>query len=652
MSLSALVGGLVLAVVSGGSEPSSTADLKAYETAKAKAGRDPEAHVKLALWCERHGLAEERARHLALAVFLEPRNVAARGFLGLVRHDQKWQSPDSVRERIESDEALNAKLAAYHTRRDELDRQATKLPAAKAAQAHVTLGQWCETEGLHVEARAHFTAAVMLDPGRDTTWRRLGYVKHRGRWMSREEVEGEAREAELQREATRRWEPQLRQWKSQLGSESTSAEVRLSLLQVHDPRAVPAVVRVFRDDSELNQTIAVLILGQIDAPSATRELASLAVWGASAQVRKAATSALKSREPRDYVGMLVEMIREPIRYMAEPVPGPGATGALAIETPRLRMLRTYTTPGLFQLSPRFVGYVGYTDAGVPVPVQQREATFLASPSSVNAAQTAARIEARAARLLAVGQWKAEVAQQALLADVTAMEAANQRSGAVNERVIPVLEEAAGAPKLTNDEEPWQRWWCDQLGLAYERRPPITVVVDASPPQAPPPTFSTGNSCFVAGTPVRTRDGRRPIETLRVGDQILTQDTATGALEFQPVIAVHHNPPATILRVACDNGDMLEASSYHRFWRAGRGWAMVRELREGDLLRTYSGVARVLSVTAAPEAPVFNLDVAENRTFFVGRHDALVRDNSLPDVLRTRPFDAEPELAAASTGKVE
>ena len=35
--------------------------------------------------------------------------------------------------------------------------------------------------------------------------------------------------------------------------------------------------------------------------------------------------------------------------------------------------------------------------------------------------------------------------------------------------------------------------------------------------------------------------------------------------------------------------------------------------------TLGGLSKVVSVTAGPVVPLFNLDVARNRTFFVGRH---------------------------------
>ena len=72
--------------------PRSPPDMAAYQAAKAQAGRDADAQVKLALWCEAHGLSAERIKHLTLATLLDPSNAAARGLLGLVAYQGKWQS--------------------------------------------------------------------------------------------------------------------------------------------------------------------------------------------------------------------------------------------------------------------------------------------------------------------------------------------------------------------------------------------------------------------------------------------------------------------------------------------------------------------------------------------------------------------------------
>jgi hypothetical protein len=644
MSLTALVASLLLAVVSGGPATPTSEDRAAYESARAAAGRSAEAHIRLALWCERRGLEAERIRHLAMAVLIEPGNVTARGLLGLVNHEGKWEDPAKVGERIRADEALAARLAEYNARRDALDQELRSPSRARAEQAHVKLGLWCEQKGLKAEATAHFTSAAQLNPQNEATWKHLGCVKHNGRWMSRERADAEEREAALQKEANRRWEPQLRTWRTMLADAGTRTEAEDQLAKVDDPRAVPAIVRVFTSAKEPDELRAVQMLGRIDAPGSTWELARLAVLSSSETIRKAAALALKPRDRRDYAGRLVEMIRTPIHYQVEPIRGPGSTGLLATETPRYRVLRTYDAPPL--VPSNFRGYVTYDAAsGMPIVVPAGVEMGLAGwKGPVRQARVLAAIQARSIFYAAFWQLNTLGTVQRMAADVQAVEAANQNALALNQRIVPVLEDAADAPYLEADEDAWRTWWHDQVGSTYKRPPEIIRVVNRTPPQMPPPTFH--NSCFARGTPVRTRDGRRPIETLRVGDQVLSQDAATGALSFQPVLVVYHNPPQPILRVELDNGETLGASAYHRFWRAGLGWAMARELKEGDLLRTLGGLARVVSVTAGPTEPLFNLDVDGGRTYFVGQHDTLVHDNSLP-APRLEPFDITPQQVVAS-----
>src|SRR3954467_11919541 len=93
--------------------PQTTAsdDLQAYQAAQAQAGRDADAHLRLALWCEAHGLATERLKQLALAVLLDPGHATARALMGLVADDGQWRRPEAVARRVQDDAALAAKLA-------------------------------------------------------------------------------------------------------------------------------------------------------------------------------------------------------------------------------------------------------------------------------------------------------------------------------------------------------------------------------------------------------------------------------------------------------------------------------------------------------------------------------------------------------------
>ncbi len=66
----------------------SALDREAYQAARAKAGRDPDANVKLALWCEAHGLDAERLKHLSLAILADPAHAGARALMGMVSDER------------------------------------------------------------------------------------------------------------------------------------------------------------------------------------------------------------------------------------------------------------------------------------------------------------------------------------------------------------------------------------------------------------------------------------------------------------------------------------------------------------------------------------------------------------------------------------
>jgi hypothetical protein len=651
----ALFTGLLFALV--GDAPDLSHDVKTYEALRAQAGRDSQAQVKLALWCESHGLKAERVKHLALAVLADPKNVTARGLLGLVAFGGRWESTDKIGERVKADDATGAKLAEYDERRSKLTAEEINSQQAadrleqdgdftsaysarlrsnrRLAPAHVTLGRWCESEGLKAEATAHFTMAVHLDPYRDLNWKHLDYVKRNGRWTSRDQAATLEREAAEQKRADRTWEPLLKKWTSLLRDRVRHEEGEHLLTTVTDRRAVPSILKLFSlDRPESDQLLRISLLAQIDDPSSSRAIADQAVWTRFDSVRHAAIKVLKKRPTRDYAGKLVEMIHGIIRYQVQPLTGPDSRGALAIDTPQFRMLRTYDVPHAFELAPTFRGYVGYDDNGLPVVAQGIDLDYMKynSGNPMAVAHKVQEIEVRTANMLAEA---AQAAQRQMAEDIYTIETANDQARRANASIVPILKSAAGASEsLGDDEDAWRGWWYDTLGYSYQASAKPTFTEGVVPEYLP---YSV-RTCFAAGTPVHTLNGARSIEAIQIGDQVLSQDEATGALSFQPVVFVHRNPPAKTLRIKLSDGASVVCSVYHRFWRANLGWAQARELKLGDTLRSLGGIVRVDSIGPDSVQPLYNLDVAGSRTFFAGNTILLVHDNTLPDH-RLKPFDA-------------
>ena len=303
------------------------------------------------------------------------------------------------------------------------------MTRSEAARAHVTLALWCEQKGLKAEAVAHFTSAVVLDPYHEATWKHLGYARHNGRWMSREQIAADQKEAEAQRKANAHWEPLLKKWRTWLGDKTRRAEAVDDLATVKEPRAVPAIVRVFAEGSEADQTLASQLLGQIDAPRRPRGI--LGDVG-RAQLRR---TRVRARRPSsappaagrcgDYAGVLVEQIHTPMKYSVQPVQaGRDRRGRWWSRTPRFKMTRTYDAPPAFKLGSGFRGYAGFDANGLPVVAAGRELDKMAREKPGAQAQHLKDIEAHTAEMLAEANLKAITSQQRLIADVTDIESFN------------------------------------------------------------------------------------------------------------------------------------------------------------------------------------------------------------------------------------
>ena len=120
------------------------ADLDVYKATQSKVGHDANAHVQLALWCEAHGLTGERIEQLAQALMRDPHNAVARGLLGFVSYQGKWQPAVDVEKQVQNDPTYQDVIREY------LDRRA-RTP--DKADAQLKLATWCREKGLKEQAR-------------------------------------------------------------------------------------------------------------------------------------------------------------------------------------------------------------------------------------------------------------------------------------------------------------------------------------------------------------------------------------------------------------------------------------------------------------------------------------------------------------------
>jgi hypothetical protein len=579
-----------------------------------------------------------------------------------------------------------AALAEYNARR-------ANMP--DTADAHWKLALWCEQKRLKAEATVELLAVTRLDPRREAAWKKLGYEKQNGRWMSAEELTAARAEAEAQRKADGHWRPLLQKWKAWLGQDSRRAEAEAALAGVNDPRAVPAIWRVFALGDPADQERAIDMLGHLEGDRPSRALAGLAIYGKNEVVRRAAIATLMRRPHDETLMTWIGLLAEPARYEVRQVAGPGSPGMLFVEGQRFIVRRFYTPPSVRQTEDLFVnpqmsrpvlplqfnstppgpppgsrcvGNVGNTDLYVfdyhwalPKPVKTTPdptVPYQRFEQSELQAKVIVDFELAEALKMAGG------AQSQLERDVAVVEAANATVRETNARLAEALRRVSGEDFGT-DREAWLKWWMGRRGYNYippEKRPRPTVDVQVPLPYMPssgPPILTAGGggggghgwcliwdhekgqkprtaTCFAAGTLVLTPDGPRAIETLRAGEHVVAGD-ASGRTGSPATIATVLHASAEGMLALVLNRETIVTTAGHPFWVPGRGWTRAGDLAPGASVLAANGPDQINAIEVRPGGPVWNLRLEGAAGFLVGRLGVLVHDispmaNSQPAVV--------------------
>ncbi len=154
-----------------------------------------------------------------------------------------------------------------------------------------------------------------------------------------------------------------------------------------------------------------------------------------------------------------------------------------------------------------------------------------------------------------------------------------------------------------------------------------------------------NKCFVAGTPVHTKEGLKSIEDIQIGDLVASKNDETGEIDFKPVTELFVNKDKQVLNITfVDNNqqqELIGTTEEHPFWVEGKGWTEAGDLNIGDKVTSLDG--GVLSVQAmASDAQLqttYNFEVEEFHTYFVGKRALWVHNScgevGFDDAIRAR-----------------
>ena len=108
------------------------------------------------------------------------------------------------------------------------------------------------------------------------------------------------------------------------------------------------------------------------------------------------------------------------------------------------------------------------------------------------------------------------------------------------------------------------------------------------------TVASEGGCFVAGTPVHTKDGLRPIETIAVGDLVLARPEDGGDTSYKRVAKIFAFEAKVIHAVFYVTGEDMDeidtvfATGDHPFWVEGESWTRADGLYPNMQVRLADG----------------------------------------------------------------
>lgn len=138
------------------------------------------------------------------------------------------------------------------------------------------------------------------------------------------------------------------------------------------------------------------------------------------------------------------------------------------------------------------------------------------------------------------------------------------------------------------------------------------------------------NCFVAGTKVHTADGTKPIQKIKIGDQVWAKNLTNGKNELRTVTGLFHKHTDQVMTITVTDGAKITVTQEHPFYVMGIGWVMSGDLRVGDpLAQRDGGSTTITDIDVRPaDTTVYNFTVDGDHNYYVTEAQLLVHNCDL------------------------
>ncbi len=516
-----------------------------------------------------------------------------RGLMDVGIKKPEWKSID---ESI-ADASKDTKLAQY---------EKVRAQSADTADGHLAMAKWCLGRKLEDQGRAHLHRVIDFSPDHAAAHSALGFVRLGDKWLSPAELEKLEATTAAKTNSIQKHGKSLATLIDKMKSKSPKDRdaALAAFMAIKDSDAVGAVEMALSTPDLPTSKLLVEWMGQVDCVESSLVLTRYSMLHPEEAIRELATDHLVNRPLHDFVPEVLKALSSPISAMV--VPNYDRQGRLT------GYRQAFAREGFGEKDVQIV------DARI-----QRVVQTLPGQRNSNRNPVAARGAALAAdadaETLARQQAAAEIQMRQL-----EMQRQNELIKQINQRIASVIARVSKLP-LTDSAEAMWKWWDDYNESEMQKYKPErykSTYATSTIPQYSPPARTC--ECFVAGTPVLTQTGPKPIERIRAGDLVLNRDLATGELRWQPVLKATNRPATPTYNIYVED-ETFRCTGGHLFWVSGAGWKKASELQSGDILHAAKSPVRIAAVAPADNDPTYNLEVADSPNYFVGRQMILTHD---------------------------
>ena len=135
-------------------------------------------------------------------------------------------------------------------------------------------------------------------------------------------------------------------------------------------------------------------------------------------------------------------------------------------------------------------------------------------------------------------------------------------------------------------------------------------------------------CFVAGTKVKTENGFKNIEDIKIGEKVYSFNLDNNEIELKEVLELIHSSAKDTYKLTI-GGKIVEMTSKHQVYIVDKGWTRAYNIKIGDMMLSASGdkvkITNIEHIKYDEPIDTYNLAVEDNSNYFVTDIQVLVHN---------------------------